>query len=510
MTGRNSEVSDSLMHETRTSRDNDNRESLLNNVGETEQDYVNNLDLMTKKIRNMVSQEVAKAQQASLPHLYDNISAFNYRDFSACNPPYYTREQNPFKCYRWLQDMEEVYSTCGCPENLRVTLIGNQLREKAKEWWGFLKQSKGEDVIKNLSWDEFKKIFIYKFSSDAEGRFCPEYVRNEKMLIEPSLEHEQETKKGVNRTSLKRKVDQSGPSAKRQRFGGDFNSGSQRRIQRMDNLQCTQCGKYHPDRRGPLPTPRPLGAAGHLTILRPNGPPSHVYQMMTTEEAKEAHDVVTCTFFVNLLPARVLFDSGSDRSFVSESFSRNFIISTSKLNPSLDVEVAGNKIIHVVSVFQNYEIEIDNEKFLVDLIPMPMGEINVVIGMDWLSKNKAIISCQNKLIRVKTPSGGEMFIYGERRKTSLAICMYAKANKHLASGCQAYLAHVVDIQKNNPENNSIPIVREFSDVFPKEISGIPPDRQVEFRIDLTLGSTPVAKTPYRLAPSEMQELMKQL
>ncbi|GKA44530.1 putative reverse transcriptase domain-containing protein, partial [Tanacetum coccineum] len=137
--------------------------------------------------------------------------------------------------------------------------------------------------------------------------------------------------------------------------------------------------------------------------------------MMTTEEAKKAHDVLT------------------------------------------DVEVAGSKIIHVVSVFQNCEIEIDNEKFPVDLIPMPMGEINVVIGMDWLSKNEAIISCQNKLIRVKTPSGGETFIYGEQ-----------------------------------------------------ELPGIPPDKQVEFRIDLIPGSTHVAKTPYRLAPSEMQELMKQL
>ncbi|GJS83560.1 putative reverse transcriptase domain-containing protein, partial [Tanacetum coccineum] len=119
---------------------------------------------------------------------------------------------------------------------------------------------------------------------------------------------------------------------------------------------------------------------------------------------------------------------------------------------------------------------------------MPMGEINVVIGMDWLSKNEAIISCQNKLIRVKTASGGETFIYGERRKTSPAICTYARAKKHLAHGCQAYLAHVVDIQKNTPKLDSILIVREFLDIFPEELPGGMPDRQVEFRIDLTPGS----------------------
>ncbi|GJZ28659.1 hypothetical protein Tco_0573306 [Tanacetum coccineum] len=98
-----------------------------------------------------------------------------------------------------------------------------------------------------------------------------------------------------------------------------------------------------------------------------------------TRRAKEALDVVTCTFFVNLLLTHVLFDSGSDRSFVSESFSRNFIIPTSRFNPSLDVKVAGSKIIRVANVFQNYEVEINNEKLLIDLIPMPMGEINVVI-----------------------------------------------------------------------------------------------------------------------------------
>ncbi|GKA97962.1 retrotransposable element Tf2 [Tanacetum coccineum] len=209
--------------------------------------------------------------------------------------------------------------------------------------------------------------------------------------------------------------------------------------------------KGNTNRRGAPPTPKPSGAHNLARFQRPQRPPSYVYQMMTTKEAKEAHDVVT-----------------------------------------------------------ELEIEIDNEKFLVDLIPMPMGEINVVIGMDWICKNEAIISCQNKLIRVKTPSGGETFIYGERRKISLAICTYARAKKHLAHGCQAYLAHVVDIQKNTPKLDSIPIVQEFLDVFPEELPGGMPDRQVEFRIDLTPRSTPVSKTPYRLARSEMQELMKQL
>ncbi|GJT51334.1 putative reverse transcriptase domain-containing protein [Tanacetum coccineum] len=150
----------------------------------------------------------------------------------------------------------------------------------------------------------------------------------------------------------------------------------------------------------------------------------------------------------------------------------------SQIKPPLDVEIANNKIIHVANVFQNCEVEIDNEKFLIDLIPMPLGKIDVVIGMDWLSKYDAIISCQNKLIRIRTTSGGETFIYGERKKTSLAICTYARAKRHLAHGYQAYLAHIIDTQKSTSCLDNIPVVQEFLDVFPEELPGIPPARQI--------------------------------
>ncbi|GJX79885.1 reverse transcriptase domain-containing protein [Tanacetum coccineum] len=289
------------------------------------------------------------------------------------------------------------------------------------------------------------------------ARFLPEYVNDQKLLMNhyvdmlkteirefvltkdwknmdelmnATLEREQETKKR-ERPPPKRRIEQGGSSSKKFKSNETYPSFG--------------------------------GKDTHSVPIVENS-----IQMMTTEEANEAHDVVTDTFFVNLLPAHVLFDSGSDRSFVSESFSQNFIIPTSKLNPSLDVEVAGSKIIHVVSVFQNCEIEIDNEKFSVDLIPMPMGKINVVI---------------------------ETFIYGDRKKTSLAICMYARAKKHLARGCQVYLTHVVNIQKNTPKLDSILIVLKFPDVFPEELPVMPPDRQVEFHIDLIPGSKLLLKLP---------------
>ncbi|GJT56404.1 putative ribonuclease H-like domain-containing protein [Tanacetum coccineum] len=509
--------------------ENDEREETPKQTETDEHENAHIHAAMAKEIKEMISREVAKAQVATLSHLKEyfsntisqtikeelianftgRVKEVTYSDFSACNPPSYYRESNPFLCHRWIQDVEGTFDTSKCPENIRVKFIANLLRGRAKEWWNYTLAAKGPDVARNMSWNEFKELFLQKFSPHFlnthqatqqsvhdfsmtfldRSLFLPEYINDQKLLmnhyvdmlrkeirefvsakdwknmdklINAALEREQETKKR-ERSPPKRRIEQGGSSSKKFKSNETY--------------------------------PRP---------------PSHVYQMMTTKEAKEAHDVVTCTFFVNLLLAHVLFDSGSDRSFVSELFSRNFIIPISKPNPSLDVEVAGSKIIHVANVFQNYEVEIDTEKFLIDLIPMPMGEIDVVIGMDWLSKYDAIISCQNKLIRIRTPSGGETFIYGKRKKTSLAICTYARAKRHLARSCQAYLAHIIDTKKSTPCLDNIPVVREFHDVFPKELPGIPPERQVEFRIDLIPRSTPIAKTPYRLTPSEMQELMKQL
>ncbi|GJX45878.1 putative reverse transcriptase domain-containing protein [Tanacetum coccineum] len=85
-----------------------------------------------------------------------------------------------------------------------------------------------------------------------------------------------------------------------------------------------------------------------------------------------------------------------------------------------------------------------------------------------------------------------------------------KAKKYLSRGCQAYMAHVIDTNFEKKSAKYVPIVNEFLDVFPEDLPGIPPERQVEFRIDLIPGATPIAKTPYRLAPSEMKELMSQL
>ncbi|GKC70798.1 hypothetical protein Tco_1116681, partial [Tanacetum coccineum] len=137
--------------------------------------------------------------------------------------------------------------------------------------------------------------------------------------------------------------------------------------------------------------------------------------------------------------------------------------------------------------------------------------------MDWLAKYHALIVCDEKFVRI--PYGDEVLIirgddYDNGSKSKLNIISCTKTHKYIQKGCQVYLVQVTSKKaKDKSEEKQledVPIIREFLEVFLDGRPGLPPARQVEFQIDLVPGATPVAQTPYRLAPAELQELSTQL
>ncbi|GJY82469.1 putative reverse transcriptase domain-containing protein [Tanacetum coccineum] len=150
-------------------------------------------------------------------------------------------------------------------------------------------------------------------------------------------------------------------------------------------------------------------------------------------------------------------------------------------------------------------------------MPVELGSFDVIIGMDWLAKYHAVIVCAEKIVRI--PFGDEILIVrgdgsSNKHGTRLNIISCTKAQEYLTKGCHVFLANITatkDEDKSKEKRlEDVPVVQEFPEVFPEDLPGIPPTRQVEFRIDLVPGATPVARAPYRLAPSEMKELAEQL
>ncbi|GKA75068.1 hypothetical protein Tco_0781446 [Tanacetum coccineum] len=137
--------------------------------------------------------------------------------------------------------------------------------------------------------------------------------------------------------------------------------------------------------------------------------------------------------------------------------------------------------------------------------------------MDWLAKYQAIIVCAEKIVCI--PWGNETLIVhsdGRNRghEARLHIISYSKIQEYMPKGCPVFLAHVttkeVEDKSEKKQLEDVPIVQDFPKVFPKDLPGLPSTRQVEFQIDLVPSAAPVARAPYRLAPSEMKELSEQL
>ncbi|GJX24895.1 putative reverse transcriptase domain-containing protein [Tanacetum coccineum] len=171
-------------------------------------------------------------------------------------------------------------------------------------------------------------------------------------------------------------------------------------------------------------------------------------------------NVVTGTFLLNNRYASILFDTCADRSFVSTAFSSLIDILPTKLDHGYDVELADGRIIWVDTLIRGCTLNFQNHPFNIDLMPVEMGSFDVIIG------------------------------------------------------CPVFLAHVttkkIEDKSEKKRLEDVSTVREFPKIFPEDLSGIPPTRQVEFQIDLVPGAAPVARAPYRLAPSKMKELSNQL
>nr|GEZ85414.1 putative reverse transcriptase domain-containing protein [Tanacetum cinerariifolium] len=403
---------------------------------------------------------------------------------------------------------------------------------RALTWWDSQVATLGLNLAIGKSWGNMKMMMLEEFCPGEEvqrmedelrslklrdtniaaytQRFhelvllCPEVVPTEKKKVKAYIKGLPENIKGETTSKLSRKQPHQQYNNQRQGNARALTNSPAEQVGYKGNKPlCNNCKKHHNGNYGAACYNR--GRPGHLakdcrrrsTLVcyecrekghtrnyclkkkNPQGEEARGRAYVIKEADKDqGPNVVIGTFLLNNCYAIVLFDSGSDKRFVNTSFSHLINIDPVRLNTSYEVELADGRV----------------------------ASTNIY-GL--VSRARCHIVCGKKVVHLPYKNK-TLVVEGDRDASRLKVISCIKARKFIERGSQLFVAHVTKKEPQEKRIEDVPMIRDFPEVFPNDLPGLPSHRQVEFRIDLVPGATPVAHAPYRLAPSEMKELAKQL
>ena len=162
--------------------------------------------------------------------------------------------------------------------------------------------------------------------------------------------------------------------------------------------------------------------------------------------------------------------------------------------------------VKVNRVYKNRPLVIHDREFSVDLISLPFHEFDLILGMDWLSKHRTIVDCDEKTIVLKCSDLSKVIVHGIRSRLVSNVISAMQAQRFLIKGCEAFLALVHHSKRGQVNLEYIPVIKEFLDVFPEELSSLPSEREVYLTIEVLHGKASISRTPYLMAPTELKEL----
>ncbi|XP_057249321.1 uncharacterized protein LOC125495585 [Beta vulgaris subsp. vulgaris] len=486
------------------------------------------------------------AYKIDLPDEYGS-SAFNR--FDRHRPPTYDGVADLVALENWLREMEKLFTATNCPIAEMVPIGTYYLKREADNWWGTVKAAcmatagfgwtqfsaklKERFYPDELRWqkqEEFLSLThgnmdIQKYTdrftelSKFAGTVSPTEAERVKRYIKKMDPREEEV---VKVASVRKPVPSVAPGpAKKPRFEPNFRGGYQGSSSRpsFDLSKCRRCEKpNHPgkDCDGSAIVCFYCREAGHKSYECPKNPraiakrpatsslstpPKNRVYSMTHYDADVHPDIISGTFLVNSVPAFVLFDSGASVSCVSNSFAKKANLSSSSPLRTL-ISLPFGENYPCFAEYRDVPIFMLSTNLSADLKEFSIIEFDVILGMDWLFKYRAQIHCRDQKVTLRSPCGKRISYSGVVLKKGIKFVSALKMQKLRQKGEQVFLYMVKDLTQE-VRLEDIPVVREYPDVFADELPGIPPEREVEFSIDLAPGTAPLSKAPYRMAPAEL-------
>ncbi|GJW25530.1 putative reverse transcriptase domain-containing protein [Tanacetum coccineum] len=414
--------------------------------------------------------------------------------FMKCNPTSFHGTEGAVELRRWFEKTKSVFRISECAEGKKVKFAAATLQGPALTWWNAKVATMGLETVKEYN------IVAYTQRFNELALMCLRMVEPERVKVDAYIRGLTDNIKGEVTSSKPANLNEAvrmshklmeqksqarderileGKKRKWESFQSGNNSAmttatTDGKVSSGSILLCERCFTCH---------------VGHCTIkchkcekVRHKAR-NRCPRKVKKEEVREVYgrayaikdaelqgpNVVTGMFLLNNRYASVLFDSGSDMSFVDTRFSSMLNIDPVKIGASYEVELDDGRVVSTNTILKGCTLNLVNHSFEIDLMPIELGTFDVIIGMDWLVKHDVVIVCGEKVVRI--PYRDKMLIVESNKGMSrLRVISCIKAYKYVKRG-------------------------------------LPPLRQVEFRIDLVSGAAPVAHIPYRLAPSEMRELL---
>ncbi|XP_073046258.1 uncharacterized protein [Primulina eburnea] len=435
---------------------------------------------------------------------------YHYESLRRNRVPTFDGNPDPEVSHNWLKNVETQLHLLEIPEELKVEVVTPFLEDRARKWWETVSLPLAE--VEDITWPIFKREFLkqyypaefrlqklnefenfrqspdmmvmeYTSKFNDLGTYVPTIMSDETLkmhrfkkglnsriqsalavykpssfadLMGAAMSAETDIKRREEENKNKRPMNnqstQNNLKFKKPNYSGGSFKGSSDRTGNTEGKWCDTCRQKH------------IGECYRKTGA-------------CFKCGKVGHRIKDC-------PDNKVKGSGPNKQHENKTNARVYAITQEEADNSNEV--------------------------VAELIQLNMVEFDIILGMDWLAKNHAIVDCQKKEIRLQTPAKREV-VYQGKSKERKSLLSASQAWKAIKGGEEIYLAVINEVKEEEvPKLEDIPIVQEFPDVFPEELPGEIPDREVEFEINLAPDAVPISKAPYRMAPAELKDLKEQL
>jgi hypothetical protein len=236
-----------------------------------------------------------------------------------------------------------------------------------------------------------------------------------------------------------------------------------------------------------------------------------IYAALDNRQDDHQASVVEMEGMISNHPVSILIDPGSNLSYVSPQTVEKCKLQQVKHVKSWLVQLATGTKRKVTEVIPACQFIMNGLPTRATLNMLPLGSYDLLIGMDWLASHKTKLDCYNKTLECEDGEGRRITLQGIQNPVSVRQISSLQVKKYCRKGCPLYAIQVLNsVENNKPSLEDHPILREYKYVFPEEVPGLPPRRDIDFSIELVPGAVPMSRTPYRMSTPELVELKLQL